>query len=141
MGIQAFIEDGAGKGTVAHVSSRGQLVVGPLEFSDAYAVEVDTINTAFNFVPPEPNKRFVITDMLLYANKGVGANDASVQVYEATSATSTTVTKAILDIEMLKNSARDITGLNLLITEGRWVNIKTDDNTIFATLMGYYITA
>jgi hypothetical protein len=73
--------------------------------------------------------------------QGVGASDATVDVYEADSATETTVTKSILAIEMLKNTARDITGLNLIVTEGKWVNIKTNDNTIFATLMGYYVDA
>jgi len=141
MPVPAEIIDGQGTTARACVTSRGQLVVGPIAFSDAYAVTVNATATAFNFVGPIAGKRFVITDILLYANKGVGAADASVQLYEASSDTSTTEDKTILDIEMLKQTARDLTGLNLIVTAGKWVNIKTDDDTIFATIMGYYVNA
>lgn len=121
------------------ITSRGQLVTGALDYSTAYTVEANVINTAFNFVGPIIGKRFVLTDVLLYANKGVGAADATVELYETTSATSTTVERAILTMEMLKQTSRDMTGLNLICTAGRWINIKTDDNTVFATIMGYYV--
>jgi hypothetical protein len=141
MGIKTWLIDGRGTNQAACVTSRGELVVGDSDYSTAYTVEANIDNTAFNFVGPISNKRFVITSILLYANKGVGAADASVQVYEADADDTTTVSKTILDLEMLKNSARDITGIRLIVTEGKWVNIKTDDNTIFATIMGYYVTA
>lgn len=138
MSVKTTIKDGKGKGNEAVVTDRGQLVTAPLDFSNAYTQEVNATATAFNFVGPVNGKQFVITDILLYADKNVGVNDAAVQLYEATSATSTAETKTILDIEMLKQSSRDITGINLIVTEGRYVNIKTDDATIFATIMGYY---
>jgi hypothetical protein len=141
MSIKSEIIDGRGTSSKAKVTSRGQLVTAPLDFSISYTQEVNATATAFNFVGPETNKRFVITDILLYANKNIGVNDASIQIYEADSDTETTVSKTILDIEMLKQTSRDITGLNLIITEGKWVNIKTDDATIFATIMGYYVPA
>ena len=139
--IDTVLTDGKGAGNKACVTSRNQLVVAPLDFSEAYDQEVDTINTAFSFVPPRPSERFVVTDILLYANKGVGASDASVVIYEADSAISATVLKSIMSLEMLKQTSRDITGLNLIISEGVWLNIKTDDNTIFSTVMGYYVSA
>jgi len=141
MGIHVKIKDGWGGGTEACVTERGQLVTAPLEFSSAYPVTASIDDTAFNFVPPISGKQFVITDILLYANKSVGVNDATVEVYEATSATEITVDKSILAIEMLRQSSRDNTGLNLIVSPGRWVNIKTNDNTIFATIMGYYVGA
>ena len=141
MTISTNIEDGWGTGTKACVSTRGQLVVGPLDFSTAYTATANVINTAFNFVPPIANKRFVITDILLYANKGIGTGDATIVLYEADGVSETTSTKDILNIEMVKQTSRDITGLNLIVSEGKWVNIKTDDNTIFATIMGYYVDA
>lgn len=141
MTISTVLRDGKGNGGEACITTRNQLVVAPLDFSTAYPVTANVINTAFNFVPPVASKRFVVTDILLYANKGVGASDATVDVYEATSATESTIDKSILAIEMLKQSSRDLTGLNLLISEGKWLNIKTDDNTIFATVMGYYVDA
>jgi len=141
MSIDVKIKDGKGSGSQACVTSRGQLVVAPLSFSTAYAVSATVVNTAYNFIEPVSGKQFVITDILLYANKGVGVADATVVLYAADSATTLTETKIILSIEMLKNSSRDITGLNLIMVEGRWLNIKTDDNTIFATVMGYYVNA
>ena len=140
MSIDVNIRDGSG-GNTAKITDRGQLVIGPLNFSTAYTQEVDTINTAFNFIVPEQRKRFVMTDVLLYANKGVGAGDATVTLYESLGPTSTTVDREIMTMEMVKQTSRDITGINLICSEGRWINIKTDDNTIFATIMGYYVDA
>ena len=140
MGIDVELRDGRGTSNKVKVTSRGQLIVAPLEFSTAYTLTVASPSTAYNLVPPKMNHRFVITDILLYADKGVGASDARVNLYEATSATATTIDVDILDIEMVKSTARDMTGLNLIVTESRWVNIKTDDSTIYATVMGYYIT-
>ncbi len=141
MAVEAFIGDGCGGGQRAAVSSRGQLIVGPLDFSLAYSVEATATATAYNFVGPKAAKRFVITDILLYADKNIGVNDASVQIYEADADDETTIVTTLLDIEMVKQTSRDITGLNLLVTEGKWVNLKTDDATIFGTLMGYYVNA
>jgi len=42
---------------------------------------------------------------------------------------------------MPKNTTRDITGLNLLTSPGVWINIKTNDDIIYVTLMGYYINS
>ena len=128
-------------GRWAQVTSRGQLVTAPLDFSSAYNATADVINTGYNLVTPQTSKRFVITDILLYANRNVGVNDATVEIYEASSDSSTTVDKSLFLAEMVRQAARDLTGLNLLVTEGKWVNIKTDDDDIFATIMGYYIDA
>ena len=141
MPLDAIIKDGRGTGNKAKVTSQGQLVVAPLDFSSAYAVTASVINTAYNFVGPIAAKQFVITDLLLYADKNVGAGDASIQVYEASSSTSTTEDKTIINIEMLKQTSRDINGMNLIVSKGKWVNIKTNDNNVYATLMGYYIDA
>jgi len=139
MTLNVEIVDGRGGGAKARCTTRGELVINRFAYSTPYTATAAVINTAYNFVGPISAKQFVVTDILLYANKNVGAGDASVQVYEATSATETTVSKAVLDIEMLKQTSRDLTGLNLIISEGKWLNIKTDDNTIFATVMGYYV--
>jgi hypothetical protein len=140
MSIDVKVKDGWGTGNSACVTERGQLVTAPLAYSEVFTVIAALNNVAFNFVSPLSKHRFVITDILLYANKGVGASDATVDVYEADSATETTISKSILSIEMLKQTSRDITGLNLIVSPGKWINIKTDDNTIFATIMGYYVT-
>lgn len=141
MGVRVSICDGAGSGTGAVITTRGVLVTGPLDFSVAYNQDVDTINTAFNFVGPEVGKRFVITDILLSTDRQVGNNGAIIILYEATADNTVTVTTTILEVEMLKSTVRDMTGLNMIATEGVWINIKTDDDNVQATIMGYYVKA
>lgn len=140
--IIANLVDGTGNDYRAKVTARGQLIVAPLDYSNSYSVSATVINTAYNFVGPIAGKRFVITGILLNADNSVGTNPgATVVVYEATSSTSTTATKTILSVELLKQTNRDITGLNILSTEGVWIHLKTSDNNINATLLGYYIDA
>ena len=131
-----------GDGNEAIVTHRGQLVTAPLSFSEAYTATANATATAFVLAPAKVGKRFVITDILLDADKNVSANTAgTVELYEATDSTNTTVAKSILSIEMLKNTNRSITGLNLIVTENVWLNIKTSDATIYATILGYYVGA
>jgi len=141
MGVSFTVEDGYGTENVARVTERGQLVVSNINFEEAYNAVANVNNQAFNLVTPDSDKQFVITAILLYANKNVGTNDATIEIYEAEDDNDTTVAKSILQVEMPKQTTRDIVGLNLIVTEGRWVNIKTDDNTIYSTIFGYYVDA
>ena len=136
---KTHIEDGRGTSHKALVTEYGQLVTGSISYSIPVARTLLLVNTAYNFVPPISGKRIVITEMLMYANKGVGVNDATVEIYEADGATETTISKSIISTEMLKQTSRDLISLNMIVGEGKWVNAKTDDNTIFVTLMYYYI--
>ncbi|NIQ15506.1 MAG: hypothetical protein GTO02_14250 [Candidatus Dadabacteria bacterium] len=139
MAIENKMVDGHGDGHRVRVSKWGIAATGPIEFSVSYPVTASSINTAYTFVGPKAGKQFVVTDILLYANKNVGANDATVEIYEADTETTTTVSKSVLITEMLKQTSRDFVGLNLVINEGKWLNIKTDDATIFASVLGYYV--
>jgi hypothetical protein len=124
-------------GLAARVTEFGQLVVAPIAYSVPVADTLTVINTAYNFVEPEAGHQIVITDVILTADKTVGVNGAAVEIYTADSPTSTVVTKSVLDIEMLKNTSRDLIGLNFLVGKGRWVNAKSDDVNIQVTI-GYY---
>lgn len=135
------IKDSRGTGCSARVTKRGQLVTAPLGFSVMYPKKLDTINTAFNYIGPISKKIFVITDIIIYANKDVGPNDAAVDIYEADSDTSTTILRSIFQTEIPKFSNFIMTGLNLITNEGVWLNGKTDDNSIFTNIGGYYIDA
>jgi hypothetical protein len=139
MAIVSKVVDGTGKGFNAKVSKWGIQATGPIDFSVSYSVEAAVINTAYNFVAPVTNHQFVVTSILLYANKGVGAGDATVEIYEAEAIDTVTVDRAILTTEMLKNTSRDLLNINMIVSPGKWLNIKTDDNTIFATILGYYV--
>ncbi len=143
MSLPITIKGGSGNAFEVTVSPRGQLATGPLEFSEAFAVSANATNTAFNFTTPISGRLFVITGILLDADKNVSPSTAAtVVIYEALAVDTATVTKTILSVEMIKNTNRSITGLNLIIsTEGRWVNLKTTDASINATLLGYYVDA
>ena len=139
--IKVSLSDPLKQGQSATVNNRGELIVGRSLPSTASTAIMGTANTAVNFWGPKAGCTFIITDILLYANKSVGAGDATVTIYESTDGPATsTQSVVILSTEMLKKTSRDLTGLNLEVTAGNWVNGITDDDDIFATIMGYYVT-
>ena len=141
MPIQSTIRDGSGGNYTAKVTQRKQLVVAPLSFSTFTPVSVNIVNTAFNIVEAKTGQQFIITDIVLYANKAVGAGDATVEIYEASQLVDTDVFKAVFTQEMVKQTSLSLNGLNIIVTEGKWLNVKTDDNTIFVIVAGYFAPA
>ena len=131
--------EGQNDGVEAIVSRYGQLVTAPIDYSTAYPVKFEVAATGYNFVGPIQNFCFVITDIILTANKNVGASDATVDIYESDGSDSTTIDKSIVSLEMQKNSNLVLSGLNFITGLGIWINGKTDDDDIFATLAGYYV--
>jgi len=132
------IKDGQGSGHLASVSSTGALLVTPPAFEEVSYADMTSANTAYEMFAPIYGKQFVMTGIIVTAKKNV-AQDEIVEVYEADSGDSTTVTKAILTLEMLASSSRDITGLNLLISAGSFLNVKADDNDTAVSIVGYYV--
>jgi len=138
MGMDIRLRDSF-TGAGAKVLANGQLVVGTLANSDTSVQTMGTANTPVSFFPPVNSQKFIITDILLYANKNVGVNDATVTIYESTDGPATaTQSKILLQTEMVKQTSRDLIGLNLAVSSGSWLNGVTDDDDIFATIMGYY---
>jgi len=125
-------------GATVRVTKSGELVVAPLSYDEAANQTLDSAGVAENFFVPVSNKQFVITAIIINADKSV-TTDVIVDIYEADSSTSTTIDKAILHIEMLKNSDKDIVPLHLLVSSGVWINAKADDANVNMTIMGYYI--
>jgi hypothetical protein len=140
MTVTTKILDGRGSSKAVRVTNRGQLIVGNAAFSTAYNVELGAAATAGNIVGPQSGKNFIITDMLIYANRNVGVNDARVTIYESTDGPATsTETKVIYETDIAQQTSRDLLGLNLEVTEGMWVNAITDDDDVLITVMGYFI--
>jgi len=42
---------------------------------------------------------------------------------------------------MVRQDKVILTNINLILSEGKWLNVKTTDNTVYATILGYYIPA
>jgi hypothetical protein len=149
MAIDVRITNGLGSGSIGHVTHRGELVTNRADYSVPYTAEATVINTGYNYsslsgscICPLAGKQFVITEILISADRNVGGTSgALINIYEADSDTSTVPTKNIVkDIEIVKNE-RLFMNLNMIITQGKWVNIKTDDNNIRSTIWGYYVNA
>jgi hypothetical protein len=110
------------------------------EASTSYFQTFATAATAYNFVPPIQNQFFVITAIILQANKNVNATTGQVvDIYEGTNATSTTIDKKLVEVEMIKNDRIILTGLNIKMNEGKFLNGKTEDDDVLATVAGYYV--
>ena len=124
----------------ARVTEFGQLVTAPLAYSDPIERDLDTIGIAFNFVEPKPGKSIVVTDIILSSNKDVSNTDpAEVDIFEADAIDSITPNPRIIKPQLLRSSNLIISGLNLLVPEGRYVNATTTDATIILTIMFYRV--
>lgn len=142
LGNKGCIADGSGTKNKARVTTRNQLVTAPLEFSNMFNAQAVAANTAYNVVLPKIGKQFIITDLILYGNKDVdNTNDATVVVYEASAIDSLVVDETIFNNEIPRRGDLPLTGLNIEVSSGAWVNIKTSSETIFINIGGYYVDA
>jgi len=129
-------------GLQAKVTRFGELVVARIQHSTPVTKEMDTIDTAFSFIVPSQGSSIVITDIFVSADNSVSnVTPAEVEIYTANAADSITVIDSILQPRLIRSSNVPLTGLNLLVGEGVWVNGKTNDNTILLTVMFYRVPA
>lgn len=127
----------AATGSGAKILEAGELVVAPRHFSTPISIKVDVINQAYNFASAVAGQKFIITDIIMTADKNV-TTDALVEIYEGSTASTTVVDKTIFKIEILKNTSISLTGLNWEVASGKFLNAKTDDDDIFLTI-AYHI--
>jgi hypothetical protein len=140
MAVDSVITNGTEKKYKAKVTSAGQLVVTPISYDDVVFNELATANTAYNFFGPKSAKNFILTGIVAKADKQVSSTvDASVVVYEADSASSTTVDRTLFQIAMVEGDLAVVVPLNIKANEGVYINAKTTDDDIHVTLTGYYI--
>jgi len=137
--IRVQIVDGFGDSTPVKVSPQGELLTRQLKFGEGKFQALDSTNTAFNFFVAKANQRFIITGVLLNTNKDIGVNGAIFDLYEADSATSTTIDKQLVRLNVLKNDTVAIPGIFVAVTEGKFLNGKTDDTIVNVTIGGYFI--
>ena len=122
----------------AKVTGNGQLVVAPLDFSEPEALSLTATATAFNFISPVQDKKIVITDIIASADNSVSnTTPADIEVYEAEGPETVTVFKSIIRPQLTRSQSMVLTGLNMVVPAGLWVNAKTDDNNVLVTIMFY----
>lgn len=127
-------------GQTARVTRFGQLVVAPLDYSRPIARDLDVIDTAFNFLTPLAGHSIVITDIIVSANKDVSnVEPAEIEIYQADAVDSLNASPTIISPRLIRAGNLTLTGLNLLIPEGKWVNTKTKDNNVLITIAFYRV--
>lgn len=122
----------------ASISNLGELIVAPLSPNSSVHHSMVIIDTPYIYAEPIASRTLRLQNILIYANKDVGPNDASVLIYTSDDATSLTG-DTVIEFEMLKNTSRDLIGLNLTLQSGVYLLAKTNDNTVFLTMQGYYV--
>lgn len=138
--IQSKIVSGDGLGFCAKVNQYNQLVIGREQFDESSFNEMGTTGTAYNFFKPRVGYRFVITGAMCYGDRDIDDNNSTIiSIYEASSEDSTTEDKVLIKFGVAKKRSAVIPPLNLLVTEGKYVNAQTDDDDIFLTILGHYI--
>ena len=126
-------------GNAAAVSEFGQLIVAPVDYSVSVQATMSDINTPYSLIEPMDGKLIIITDVLITANKSVGTNDATITLYTSNTEGALIEEGKVIEIELASRSNMIITGLNLKVDSGLYINSKTNDNTVFITLMYYRV--
>ena len=129
--------DGKGR---ARITEFDQLVVAPIAYSTAEEREMDVVGTAFNFVIPVHGKSIVITDIIASANNTVSNTaPADIAVFQADSEVSIVPIKGIVRPQLVRAENFILTGLNLIVPPGVWINATTTDSDILLTIMFYRV--
>lgn len=139
MAIPTYIHDSE-SGVNSTITKYGQIVVAPISYSSSTFKKLALAATGYNFVTPKAGKQIVITDIVVITDKDVSATvGAEIELYTATSDSSTTVVDTILKLELIKQKSVVLNGLNLITDGGVFLNGKTSDAGVFVTMMYYYV--
>ena len=139
MAGKVTLEGGLGKWK-AKVSRYGEQIVSPYDYSVSYFKNLDIANQGYSFVGPKQGQFFVITSIYFQANKNVSASTAAdVVLFESNDEDNVTVSKSIYQFEMVRRDVISLTSLNIKISEGKYLNGKTTDDDVLATISGYYV--
>lgn len=142
MTLKSLIKDGKGEGHLAGVSNAGEVTVSGFGDGNALTNSVfkalNVANTAFSFFPPQSGQNFYITTMI-FNWPGAGA---LLEIYETSSPTSTTVDKQIIKADLPSGKGFAAIPFSIggfpVITEGEFLNAKTDTTTVNLTIVGFY---
>lgn len=135
--IKTSLADGQGKPYAAHVTPAGALAVTQVLPSEPVTITLNSAANPKNFFSPVAGSQYIITDIILATNKDIGANGALVEIYEGTTEDTTTVSRAILTTQLLKNDSLALTGLHWKVNDAMYINAKTDDDTVYLTIAAY----
>lgn len=122
------------------VSFIGELLIRP-QFQSAEKITLTVADTAVNIVKPRAGEQIIVTGILVNTNRAVGVNGAAIEIYEASSESSTVVDKSIFSFDLVKNQNVGGTGLLIKTTEGVFINAKADDVQVNITFICYFFSS
>ena len=125
------------KGKTAEVTDTGALCVQTQQFNEVKKQVMDGTGV-FSFFGPRSGQQFIISGIIMNAARTV-TNECLITIFEANSATASS-TKDIVAIDIAKSVTTPLLDINVLVTEGKWVNGTTDDPTCNVTVLGYYVS-
>ena len=135
------ITDGGETSNFVKVTNQNQLVVGELDFTTTVQNDIDIVDTAFNFFKPQAGKIFIITQILVNATRSASVNGTVVEIYQASSASSTTVDEQTFKLDIARQQVIALSGLNIRIPQGKFLNVKADSVVVLVTIGGYFAPA
>ncbi len=140
MTIGFHIIDGSGKKTLVKVSNNNEILV-VNQFQSAEKITLVSDNVVVNILKPRPNNQIIITGLIVNTNRDVGVNGAIIEIYEASSASSSTIQKSILSFDLTKNETVVTSPVLIQTTEGVFINAKASDSEVNITVLSYFAPA
>ena len=138
MSLWVKLRDGHGQSGRGRVTSRGEVITSLYEASTPVNKDLVDVNTAYNFFTPKIGNELVVTNVVVNASRSVSVLGALISVYEATTVSTATVSKLLFQFDLARQQIVSIPGLQVLVTEGRWLSAKTDSANVLITIAGYY---
>lgn len=140
MAVGFHIQNGRGTGSLAKVNAFGELATGAPEYDSSTSVTLGVVNTAYNVVDLRSDSYTVLTGLILTANKNVGANDATIQIYTSDEGPdSRTQRDLVFKTELTSKGSLVLLPMRVLVRPALWINAETDDDDVFVTAMYYRI--
>lgn len=128
-----------GKTSGARVSEIGELITRDYAYSEPY-INAFTDTTVYNYIRPREAQQFIITGLFVNADRSIAAAGELFQMWEASTATSTTQDKLLFSIDIARQGSVGPSLPPIKITQGKYVNADTTQaaGTITASLFGYW---
>ncbi len=122
------------------VTKNGEIIVAALDYSTPYYKSIIAADTVYNIVPAMTGRIFIMTGLFVSTKKSV-IGEATVQIFEALSSSSSVHESDIVNMDMVKNERETIPISNAATDSTRWINIISDKTTVNITIWGYYADA
>jgi hypothetical protein len=129
----------------AHISENHEVIVRQFDYSEPYPLVLAGASStlANNLVEARASEQFIVTGVIIEADRNIGNTGADTVIYEATASDSTVQSKILFSADILKqtNFAPPIPDAGIKVAQGSYVNVNRDATagTVRAFLYGYFI--